>query len=141
MVSSNSITQGEQAALLWKPLAADGIRIDFAWRTFRWDSEANQKAHVHCVIVGFGMGDQPRPKLIFNVPGEPPVQAAHINGYLLPMDDVFVVSRSRPLCNVPEIGMGNQPIDNGNYLFSNEEKEAFLCQEPAAAPYFRLWYG
>ena len=141
LVSSNSITQGEQAALLWKPLAEDGVRIDFAWRTFRWDSEANQKAHVHCVIVGFGMGDQPRPKLIFNAPGEPPVQATHINGYLLPMDDVFIESRSRPLCNVPEIGMGNQPIDNGNYLFSDGEKEAFLRQEPAAAPYFRLWYG
>ena len=56
LVSTNSITQGEQVANLWKPLMESGLHIDFAWRTFIWDSEANQKAHVHCVIVGFSSG-------------------------------------------------------------------------------------
>ena len=142
LVSSNSITQGEQVSLLWKPLAQAGVQIDFAYRTFRWDSEARDKARVHCVIVGFSVGGiGGEPKRLYGGDGEPPVEAVHINGYLLPMRDVFVESRTRPLCNVPEIGIGNKPIDDGNYLFTAEEKEAFLRLEPAAASYFRPWYG
>lgn len=142
LVSSNSITQGEQVALLWRPLFEAGLGIDFAYRTFRWDSEASAKAHVHCVVVGFslGAGREGRRKLLFDEEGEPR-SVAYINGYLLPMPDVWVESRTKPLCPVPEIGIGNKPIDGGYYLFTAEEKAEFLRREPQAEPYFRPWYG
>ncbi|MCD8301803.1 MAG: methylase [Prevotellaceae bacterium] len=139
LVSTNSIAQGEQVATLWKPLMAEGVHIDFAHRTFRWDSEASIKAHVHCVIVGFSHAPNPQPKVIFTDERKHEVQ--NINGYLLNAANVFIESRNKPLCNVPEIGMGNQPIDDGNYLFSPEEKEEFVKKEPAAARYFKPWYG
>ena len=139
LVSTNSITQGEQVANLWKPLMAEGLHIDFAWRTFIWDSEANQKAHVHCVIVGFSCGNCDRQKRIFD--GDQVIFASNINGYLIDGDNVFVVSRQHPLCDVPEIGIGNQPIDGGFYLFKDDEKEDFIAKEPGANKYFRHWYG
>lgn len=144
LVSSNSITQGEQVALLWKPLSQLGVHIEFAYRTFRWDSEARDKARVHCVIVGFSLqsdASSSLPKKLYANEIEPPMEVAHINGYLLPMQDVFVESRTRPLCDVPEIGIGNKPIDGGNYLFTDKERDDFLAKEPAAAQYFRPWYG
>ncbi|MBO5515931.1 MAG: class I SAM-dependent DNA methyltransferase, partial [Schwartzia sp.] len=138
-VSTNSITQGEQVAVLWKPLMGAGLHIDFAHRTFRWDSESNQKAHVHVVIIGFSLAPTDAfPRIYSN--GQ--VQtAAHINAYLLDCPDVFVENRTAPICAVPVAISGNQPIDDGNYLFTAEEKDAFLCEEPQAASYFRLWYG
>ena len=139
LVSTNSITQGEQAALLWRSLFAHGVHIDFARRTFRWDNEARGKAHVHCVIVGFSLAENPRPRMIFD--GDECHEAKNINPYLLDAPDIFVESRSKPLCDAPEIGIGNQPIDGGNYLFTAEEKAAFLELEPTAAAWFRPWYG
>ena len=173
LVSTNSITQGEQPAILWKPLMESGIKIDFAYRTFRWDSESTQKAHVHCVIVGFCMGeaascrlksgavkknapfqekgdrplgqveqsggDAASPKRIFD--GEKVEFADNINGYLLDAPNIFIESRSKPLCSVPEIGIGNLPIDGGNYLFTEEEMNAFIKKEPASEKYFRKWIG
>ena len=141
LVSSNSITQGEQVALLWKPLAENGVHIDFAYQTFRWDSEANEQAHVHCVIVGFSLMEDTESKKLFYEAESTPLEVKHINGYLLSMEDVFIENRTKPLCDVPEIGIGNKPIDGGNYLFQKTEMEEFLKQEPSAAPYFRLWYG
>ena len=139
LVSTNSITQGEQVAALWKPLMENGLQIDFAWRTFIWDSEATQKAHVHCVIVGFSLGHSECKRRIFD--GKTIVEANNINGYLIDGDDVFVEARSHPICDVPEIGIGNMPIDGGAYLFKNEEKEEFVKKEPGAEKYFRCWYG
>ena len=140
LVSTNSITQGEQASLLWKPLVEKlGVHIDFAHRTFRWDSEANSKAHVHCVIIGFSVAPNDKPRLLFDGDGVKTCQI--VNAYLCDAPNVFIESQSKPLCAVPEIGMGNQPIDDGNYLFLPEEKEAFLQIEPAAEKYFRKWYG
>lgn len=139
LVSTNSITQGEQVASLWKPLMETGVHIDFAWRTFIWDSEANQKAHVHCVIVGFSTDKENRKRIIFD--GPTVYEAAHINAYLMDGENVFVESRSKPLCDVPEIGIGNKPIDGGYYLFKDEEKEAFVRKEPGSEKYFRRWYG
>ena len=162
LVSTNSVTQGDAPATLWKPLAERGVEIDFAHRTFRWDSESNSKAHVHCVIVGFHCGDDPRAKsatsakenpeetsrtlrtsreekLLFE--GDRVQRVQHVNAYLLPAPDVFVESRSTPLCAVPPIGIGSQPIDDGQYLFSPEDKSAFLAQEPASAPFFHRWLG
>ena len=139
LVSTNSITQGEQVANLWKPLMEAGVHIDFAWRTFIWDSEANQKAHVHCVIVGFSTNNQNQKRRIYD--GDRVVEASNINGYLIDGENVFVESRQHPLCEVPEIGIGNKPIDGGFYLFKDEEKEAFVAKEPGSEKYFRRWYG
>lgn len=139
LVSTNSVSQGESVANLWKPLFDAGVHIDFAYRTFRWDSEAKIKAHVHCVIIGFSVAASSTPKKLFD--GDRYQVANNINGYLLDGKNVFVESRSKPICNVPEIGMGNQPIDSGQYLFEKEDMEAFIKKEPSAAAYFHPWYG
>ncbi|MBQ8973160.1 MAG: class I SAM-dependent DNA methyltransferase [Clostridia bacterium] len=139
LVSTNSVSQGESVANLWKPLFHSGVHIDFAYRIFRWDSEAHIKAHVHCVIIGFSIAPSDRAKVIFS--GEQTIVANHINAYLTDAADVFVESRSKPICNVPEIGIGNKPIDGGFYLFKREAMEAFIQLEPASKHYFRLWYG
>ncbi len=123
-VSTNSIAQGIQPALLWKPLYAEGFKINFGVPTFRWDSESLGMAAVHCVIVGFSLQGENK-----------------LTPYLTEGDPIVVESRSKPLCDVPAIGIGNKPIDGGNYLFSDEEKALFLAKEPAAAPYFRKWLG
>ncbi|MDR0735298.1 MAG: hypothetical protein LBF51_00455 [Zoogloeaceae bacterium] len=124
-VSTNSVAQGEQPAILWKPLMENGARINFGVPTFKWSNEAKGKAAVHCVIIGFSH-----------------VQTkANINPYLLEAPTVFIESRQRPICDVPEIGMGNQPIDDGNYLFAEEEKNDFLKREPQAEKWFRPWMG
>ena len=139
LVSTNSITQGEQVANLWRPLMEAGIHIDFAWRTFIWNSEASQKAHVHCVIVGFSLCHSEHKRRIYD--GSTVIEASNINGYLMEGDNVFVDSRSKPICQVPEIGIGNKPIDGGFYLFKDEEKDAFVKKEPDSEKYFKRWYG
>ena len=139
LVSTNSVTQGEAVANLWKPLMEGGVHIDFAHRTFRWDSEASIKAHVHCVIVGFSVAPYEKAKVLYD--GDQAQTVSHINGYLIEAEDVFVESRKHPICDVPEIGIGNKPIDGGHYLFKKEEMEEFVKAEPASKPYFRLWYG
>ena len=139
-VSTNSITQGEQVANLWKPLFEQfGIHFDFAYRTFQWDSEADIRAHVHCVIVGFSKSNNSS-RTIYISEGQT-IQAANINGYLVDAPDVWIESRNKPLCNVPEIGIGNKPIDGGNFLFSEEEMQDFLVKEPNAKKYFHPFYG
>jgi hypothetical protein len=138
LVSTNSITQGEQAANLWEPLMHDGIVINFAHRTFRWDSEAAIKAHVHCVIIGFSFNDK-KDQIIFD--NGKIIHASHINAYLIDASDAFAGSRQHPISDVPEIGIGNKPIDGGNYLFEKEEMEAFIKLEPKAEQYFCPWYG
>ena len=140
LVSTNSVTQGENVPALFQPLFADGMHFDFAYRTFRWDSEMAEKAHVHCVIIGFSMTPSARPPRIYIGKGDF-IEVKHINAYLMDADDVFVESRSKPLCKVPEIGIGNKPIDDGNYLFEEAERDAFIKLEPKAAKYFRPWYG
>lgn len=140
LVSTNSISQGEQVADLWTPLIERGVHIDFAWRTFRWDSESHLKAHVHCVIIGFSVAPNKQPRRIYRE-GSAPQVASYINAYLVDGPDIYVSNRKQPLCDVPSIGIGNQPIDGGQYLFTAEEKDAFLRREPAAAPYFHPFYG
>jgi hypothetical protein len=143
-VSTNSITQGEQVGVLWPYLFARNVAIDFAHRTFRWASEARGKAAVHCVIVGFGLGHE-RNKRLFDYddpdgdPHETP--ARNINPYLVDAPDLVVANRSRALCPVPEMGIGNQPIDGGNYLFTPDQKVEFIEKEPASAPFFKRWLG
>ena len=139
LVSTNSITQGEQVAILWKNLFENGVHIDFAHRSFAWDSEASIKAHVHCVIVGFSKAPNTAEKRLFDN-GVVKI-AKNINGYLIDAEDIFIESRSKPLCAVPEIGIGNKPVDDGNYLFTMEEMEDFISKEPKSASYFRPFYG
>ncbi len=136
LVSTNSITQGGAVANLWKPLYEQGVHIDFAWRTFRWDSEASQKAHVHCVIVGFSKCQSTKQKTLY-INNHQIVLAENINGYLLDAPNVFIEKRTRPLCNVPQIVLGGQPIDDGNLTLEEEEKDNLLHQEPQAAPFIR----
>ena len=139
-VSTNSICQGDSVAILWRPLFNDGIHMDFAHRTFRWDSESAQKAHVHCVIVGFSSATNDKPKVIFD--GDKKIFASNINAYLLNADNIFVESRPNHLQNfVPAIGIGNKPIDDGNFLFTREEMNNFIAREPHSKQYFRKWYG
>lgn len=144
-VSTNSICQGEQVGVLWGWLLAQGIKIHFAHRTFAWSNEARGNAAVHCVIVGFGLGDAGIAKTIYeydDLRGQPhTLAAANINPYLVDAPDVVLARRSRPICDVPDIGIGNKPIDDGNYLFTAEERDEFVRQEPAAAKYFRRWLG
>ena len=154
LVSTNSITQGEQVANLWKPLFEQyGIHFDFAYRTFRWDSEADIKAHVHCVIIGFssitGESDSPRslsgasgvrPKTIYLSDAQT-IPASNINGYLMDAPDVWIDNRSKPLCDVPPLLTGSQRIDDDLFMFTDETKNEFLKKEPSAEKYFKVWYG
>ena len=135
LVSTNSITQGESVSILWKPLFESGVHIDFAYRTFIWDSEASIKAHVHCVIVGFSRAVNNKQKIIYS--GENAIPANNINGYLLDAENIFIEKRMKPLCNVPEIALGGQAIDGGFLILTEEEKEEFLEKEPQASPFFR----
>lgn len=155
LVATNSISQGEQVANLWRPLFNQyKISLDYAYRTFRWNSESTQKAHVHCVVIGFSKHNvgNSTSKLL-NSPAElfegekiiyengKILKAHNINAYLMDAPNVFVESRVAPLCDVPTIGIGNQPIDGSNYLFNKEEMIAFIKIEPESQKLFRPWYG
>lgn len=137
LVSTNSITQGAAVANLWKPLMQDNdIKIDFAWRTFRWDSESSQKAHVHCVIVGFSTNRvQVRNHILFS--GNSFVEYGNINAYLVGADNVFIEKRTKPIADVPVICLGGQPIDDGNLVFLKEERDKIVKAEPSLTKYIR----
>lgn len=138
LVSTNSITQGEQVAAIWKPLSEMfGIHIDFAYRTFRWDSEASMKAHVHCVIIGFSKTNTP--KAVYD--NETKKEAENINAYLIDAPDVYVESRKTPLCNIPQMVTGNRPADGGHLIIESEEYEDFISKDPAAKPYIKKLIG
>lgn len=140
LVSTNSITQGEQVAGVWKPLYERfGIHIDFAHRTFRWDSEASLKAHVHCVIIGFSVTKGSSDKMLFS--SERMQEVKQINAYLMDAPDVFIESRTSPLCNVPKMSSGGKPVEGGHLIFTEEEKNEFLQQEPNAEKFFRPFMG
>lgn len=128
---------------MWKPIYDLGVRIDFAHDTFRWRNEATEQAHVYVVIVGFSKLSGKKTLFHHANPDAPEEVSnpANINAYLAAAPDVFVWNRSKPLCDVPSIGIGNKPIDGGNYLFKDDEKKAFLAVEPKAAAYFHKWLG
>ncbi len=143
-VSTNSITQGEQVGVLWSWLLSQGIHIHFAHRTFQWSNEARGMAAVHCVIIGFGAFDVEK-KTIYeyeDIRGEAhAVAVRNINPYLVDAPDVVLVRRGTPICAVPEMKSGNKPIDNGNYLFTPEQKIEFIAIESKATNWFRRWLG
>ena len=144
LVSTNSITQGEQVAAIWQPLFERfNIHIDFAYRTFRWDSEADIKAHVHCVIIGFSVSlgaSGVRPKKIY-LSDVQTIDATNINPYLIDAPDIFIDNRKKPLCDVPEIRKGNQPTDGGNLIIEADEYEEFIKKEPTAIPFIKKLIG
>ena len=187
LVATNSITQGEQVANLWKPLMEDmGVHINFAYRTFCWDSESSLKAHVHCVIIGFNIaknifpkhsgdhviqfnkdalksvpnddgfalstnvGEEGEPvsklsataqKPLFIFDGELQIPATNINAYLSDAPNVFVESRTKPLCDVPEMVFGNMPNDGGNFILTKDEKNDLETKEPLSLSYIKLFLG
>ena len=140
LVSTNSITQGEQVRIFWPPLLDAGLEVHFAHRTFIWTSEARGKAAVHVVIIGLGF-NAPRVKTIFayvNGKGEPQaIRAANINPYLLDAPNVVVASRTKPLCSVPQMVNGSKPTDGGNLLLNQAEKDDLLCREPQAEKWIK----
>ena len=140
LVSTNSITQGEQVAGVWKPMYDRfGVHIDFAYRTFRWDSEASIKAHVHCVIVGFSVAPNTTSKRLF-INGRM-LAVDNINAYLIDADDVFIESRSKPVCAVPDMTTGNRPADGGHLIIEAEDYDNFIKAEPNAAKYIKKLVG
>jgi hypothetical protein len=144
-VSTNSIVQGEQTSILWEPMILKyGIKIHFAHRTFKWSNEAKGNAAVYCVIVGFANFDTST-KSIFDyddIRGEAhEIKAKNINPYLVDAKDLLIKKRSTPLCNVPRISFGNQPIDGGHLLLSEEEKNAVIQSEPALERFIRRYVG
>ena len=142
-VSTNSITQGEQVGVLWAWMLAQGIHIHFAHRTFQWSNDAPGKAAVHCVIIGFGMEERaPRLFDYEDIKGSAfELAVKNVNPYLVDAPTVLLPNRNKPICDVPEIGIGNKPIDDGNYLFTTQERDDFLKLEPKASKYFKRWLG
>ncbi len=136
-VSTNSITQGEQVAGVWKPLYDRfGIHIDFAHRTFRWDSEASLKAHVHCVIVGFSIVESKDNKRLFDNGTVQVVE--NINAYLVATDDIFIEGSTKPISkSVMPMISGNRPADGGYLILSQEEKDELINNEPQAEKYIK----
>jgi hypothetical protein len=143
-VSTNSITQGEQVAVLWSWMLSNGMYIQFAHRTFCWSNEGKGVAAVHCVIIGFGKSNNLAKRIYdyADINGEPLVRkVSNINPYLADAANVVLTRRSKSICNAPEIGIGNKPIDGGLYLFTTEERDAFIAKEPKSAVLFRRWLG
>lgn len=131
-VSTNSITQGEQAGVLWSYLLEKGVKIHFAHRTFKWNNEARGKAAVHCVIVGFATFDTNRKRLFdYQTPTSEPheVEAKNINPYLIDSADLVISRRQNPLCDVPGMNFGNMPLDGGNLLIESDKERRELLQK------------
>ncbi len=140
-VSTNSITQGESVAALWKPLLdQQHVEIQFAYRTFQWDSEASLKAHVHCVIIGFTCYHVNKDKKLFD--NDRCVYVDHINGYLIGAPDLYIQSRGKPLSlAMPIMSKGSQPTDGGNLILSGEERAEMLKNHPEAKSFIKRYIG
>ena len=142
LVSTNSITQGEQVSAIWKTLTEQyGICIDFAYRTFRWDSEASLKAHVHCVIIGFSSQYNTMIKSRFIYEDKGFIIADNISPYLLNAPTIFIDKRKTPLSVIPQMCKGSQPTDGGNLILSTVEREAIIKCNPEIEKYIRRYVG
>ena len=141
LVSTNSICQGEAIQDLWDSLFKRGVQINFAYRTFRWDSEADIKAHVHCIIVGFAMNSNIQNKTIF-LSDNQKIPATNINGYLIDAPSITVARNGKQICGAPDMTKGAQLIDGGGFMLnSEEEKEEFIAKYPEASPYIYRYYN
>ncbi len=140
LVSTNSITQGEQVSAIWKPLKElFSTHIDFAYRTFQWDSESTLKAHVHVVIIGFSNAKSKGIKYIYD--NEKSYEAKNINAYLINAPDIFVESRGDTLCNVPDMITGNRPADGGFLIIEGKDYDEFVKKEPKSVRYIKKLIG
>lgn len=144
-VSTNSITQGEQVAILWPSLFSNGCCINFAHRTFKWNNEGKGVAAVHCVIIGFSLFNR-KIKVIYDYSDgkklEPTLHISNqINAYLVDAVNVIVEKRRDCLGGLTGIKYGNKPTDNGNFLFTKEQKDEFIGQEEGSEKYFRKFIG
>ena len=140
-VSTNSITQGEQVTPLWDKLINKySIHINFAYRTFKWNSEAKEKAAVHCVIIGFTSVDNHKTKHIYTG-STTPQEARNINPYLIDAPNVFLSTRNTPICVVPPISYGNKPSDGGNLILSQEERDALIAKDEGIKSCIRRYVG
>ena len=139
-VSTNSICQGSQVPILWNVLLNDfHVQINFAYQTFKWNSEASEKAAVHCVIIGFST-DEVKNKYLFTSSGKMQ-QVSSISPYLFEGDNTFAVSQKTPLCDVPQMYFGNQPRDGGYFVLSEEEKNELIQQESSITRWIRPYIG
>lgn len=139
-VSTNSISQGSQVPILWNVLFNDfNIHINFAYPTFKWESEASDKAAVHCVIVGFAMFEREK-KTLFYTDGTRQ-DVAHISPYLTPGENIFITARPEPLCNVPKMCFGNQPRDGGHFVISPDERKELLERSKDISRWLRPYVG
>ena len=141
-VSTNSITQGEQVPVLWQYALDKNIELNFAWRSFRWDSESQQKAHVHCVIIGFALKNEnevSKRKFIYS--GGLVTETANINPYLIDAPNIMVGRRSEPICSVPTMTKGCQPTDGGNLIIEDKDYKDFVAREPMAVKYIKRLMG
>ena len=139
LVSTNSVCQGIAVPPLWNHLLTRGIKINFAYPSFKWKSESNDGAAVHCVIVGFSYTDDEE-KLLFNE-GKAPVRVSNINPYLLDAPSVIIDDRHDPICDVPKSAVGSFPTDGGNLVIQADELEDFIAREPSAKKYIRPFIG
>jgi len=140
-VSTNSITQGEQVAPLWKKLVNEyGIEIKFAYQTFIWNSEASEKAHVHCVIIGFSCNHDSNHIILFSE-GNQANEVSKISPYLIESENVLVESRSKPLFDVPAMVYGNKPTDDGNFILSEGERDEIIAQTPGIEQFIYPFAG
>lgn len=139
-VSTNSITQGEQVTGVWKPLYDRfEIHIDFAWRTFKWASESSEQAAVHVVIVGFSCKNYIGDNRIFS---DGKINTAkNISPYLIDMPNVFIESRNKPICNIPQMTTGNRPADGGHLIIEADDYAEFIKREPKAEKYIKKLIG
>ena len=142
-VSTNSIVQGEQVGILWAFLSKQyKIKIHFAHQTFKWSNEAKGNAGVYCVIVGFANYDTNN-KSIFeyeDVKGEAhELKVKNVNSYLIDANEIFILKRTQPICNIPKMVEGITPLDNGILSFSEDEYLEFIKQEPASVKWFKPW--
>lgn len=138
-VSTNSITQGQQVALLWDPLINDfNLVINFAYRTFKWKNEASNSAAVHCVIIGFSNFSREN-KIIYD--GDALIKVNRINPYLIDGPNTTIKSLSKPLSNVPKMIFGSMPNDGGHLLLNKAEKETLINKEPQSEKYIKKLYG
>lgn len=139
LVSTNSITQGEQVYPLWNKLIGEfNIKIIFAYKSFVWTSEAKEKAKVHCVIIGFSVSDSVH-KVIFD--NENKKEVRNISPYLIETDDILISKRSSPICNVSKITKGSQPTDGGHLILSEVEMLELISEEPKAEKFIRRYMG
>ena len=140
LVSTNSIVQGQQSETLWRPLMEDGLVINYAYRTFVWDSEASVKAHVHCVIIGFSTRNVGKKVLFFEKEMQGTI-VSNINSYLIDAPTIFVESHSTPLCDVPPMRFGSMPRDGGGFVLTDAERDEFIKDNPVCEQWIHPYIG